>query len=106
MQDSADHDSGAYTVAGNAQALKKGTLKVTDLPPLTVWKDETGKIWSLDHRRLAAFELSGVVKEVPVKFVSKEEVLGDHYKFSNADGGRSIIIQLDDNVLAYVIAKK
>ncbi len=105
MQDSADNNSGQYTVIGNARSLKDGSLKVSDLPPLTVWRDETGRIWSLDHRRLVAFELSGVVDEVPVRFATKEEVQGDFYKFSNADEGRSIVIQLNDSPMAYVLAK-
>ena len=92
-QISAQNDSdGGYTVINNAKALKEGTLKVTDLPKLRVWRDEDGKIWTLDHRRLAAMRLSGAVDDIEVEFVAEEIVKAQQFKFSTQTDGKSIMI--------------
>jgi hypothetical protein len=106
MQAKASNSSGEFTVISNARALKDGTLLAKDLPPLEVWKDESGKIWSMDHRRLAAYELSGNVEIVPVKFVSEEEVISDTFKYSTLSDGKSIIMEIKDTPLAYIVKKK
>ena len=84
-----------YSVVGNARAIKDGTLDITKLPTIKVWRDETGKIWTLDHRRLAAVKLSGVVDKIKVEFVSEEVVKAQKYKFSTQNDGKSILIYLD-----------
>ncbi|WP_408098906.1 hypothetical protein ACJVC5_08300 [Peredibacter sp. HCB2-198] len=92
-QISAQNDSeGGYTVINNAKALKAGTLKVTDLPKLRVWRDEDGKIWTLDHRRLAAMRLSGAVDNIEVEFVPEAVVKEQRFKFSTQTDGKSIMI--------------
>ena len=92
-QISAQNDSdGGYTVINNARALKEGTLKVTDLPKLRVWRDEDGKVWTLDHRRLAAMRLSGAVDDIEVEFVAEEIVKAQQFKFSTQTDGKSIMI--------------
>ncbi|WP_379963022.1 hypothetical protein [Epilithonimonas sp. UC225_85] len=58
MQSSIKNSTGDFTVLGNAEALKYGTLN-PEVLTINVWKDETGKVWTLDHRRLAAFKLEG-----------------------------------------------
>lgn len=55
--------------------------------------------------RLAAYELSCVVDEVPVRFVDEEAVLSDAFKLTNADDGRSMIIQLEESHLAFIVTK-
>ncbi|OWF85734.1 hypothetical protein B4914_16750 [Yersinia entomophaga] len=66
MQSSIKNQTGAHTVLDNAAALANGTLKAADLPAIKVWRDATGKIWTLDHRRLAAFKIAGL-ESVPVQ---------------------------------------
>jgi hypothetical protein len=92
---------GGYKVISNAKSLKKGKLNVSDFPPLRVWKDSTGKIWSMDHRRLAAFVLSGVVNEVPVTWTKPSVV--KHWKnetkyFPISDGNEIDIINIDKGI--------
>jgi ppGpp synthetase/RelA/SpoT-type nucleotidyltranferase len=105
MQSMAHNVSGDYTVIGNAKALKSGKLKTSDLPPLEVWRDKTRKVWSLDHRRLIAYDLSGKVKNVPVTFVDEIKVKEDMFKFQNLDEGESIILKLKDTEFGVVIKK-
>lgn len=86
---------GKYSVVGNAKAFKEGKLKVSDLPPIRVWRDATGKIWTLDHRRLAAMRLSGVIDQVPVEFVDEATVKAQQFKFGTLNGGKSLFVWMD-----------
>ncbi len=97
MQSSIKNKTGDFTVLGNAGALKNGVLKVSDLPTVKVWKDATGKIWSLDHRRLAAFKLADI-KEIPVQWATKSEVAGQMWKMTTKTGGESIRLKMGDGV--------
>ncbi len=58
MQSSIKNQTGEHTVLGNAVALKSGALKATDLPEIRIWQDADGKLWTLDHRKLAAFRIA------------------------------------------------
>lgn len=93
MQSSIKNTTGEYTVLGNADALKSGTLKPSDLPAIKVWKDAQGKIWTLDHRRLAAFKLGGV-EEIPIEWASKSLVESQMWKMTTKTGGTSIKLKL------------
>jgi hypothetical protein len=87
---------GKYSVVGNAKSFKEGKLKVSDLPPIRVWRDATGKIWTLDHRRLAAMRLSGVIEQVPVEFVDEATVKAQQFKFGTLNGGKSLFVWMDE----------
>ena len=93
MQSSIKNTTGEHTVLGNAEALKAGTLKPNDLPAIKVWKDPQGKIWALDHRRLAAFKMGGV-EEIPVEWASKSLVESQMWKMTTQTGGTSINLKL------------
>ncbi|MDY0093176.1 MAG: RHS repeat-associated core domain-containing protein [Candidatus Vecturithrix sp.] len=93
MQSSAKNVTGEYTVLSNVDALKASTLKPTDLPAIRVWKDAQGKVWTLDHRRLIAFKMAGV-KEIPVKWVSKDVVSKEMWKMTTQTDGLSIKLKL------------
>jgi hypothetical protein len=93
MQSSIRNQTGEFTVLQNAEALKAGTLKATDLPPIRVWVDDAGKIWTLDHRRLGAFRL-GELGEVPVQWASPEAVQKEMWKMTTKTGGSSIRLKL------------
>jgi hypothetical protein len=86
---------GKYSVIGNARDIKDGKLDISVLPTLKVFRDETGRIWTLDHRRLAAVKLSGVIKQMKVEFVSEEVVKAQKFKFSTQNDGNSILVHLD-----------
>lgn len=85
-----------YSVINNARAFKEGTLKVEQLPTIRVWRDVEGRVWTLDHRRLAAMKLSGVIDEIPVEFVSEALVKEQAFKFSTRNEGKGILVWVDD----------
>ncbi len=89
MQSSIKNTTGEFTVLGNAASLKSGTLN-PDVLTMSVWKDINGKVWTLDHRRLAAFKLSGL-KKAPVNFTSPT---GQMWKMTTTNGGTSIKLKL------------
>ncbi|EOL8947337.1 ParB/Srx family N-terminal domain-containing protein [Cronobacter dublinensis] len=72
-------------------------MKASDLPPIRIWKDDFGKIWTLDHRRLAAFKLAGL-DEVPFKWASPSEVSKQMWKMSTKTDGKSIILKLSNEI--------
>lgn len=78
---------------GNAEALKKGTLKASDLPEIRIWQDADGQLWSLDHRRLAAFRLAEL-DSVPFKWATRKEVSRQMWKMTTETGGKSIKLKL------------
>lgn len=95
MQNSIKNQTGDYTVLENAQKLRDGILKPNDLPEIRIWKDSTGNLWSLGHRRLAAFKMAGL-DEVPFKWATDEEVSGQMWKMTTKTEGTSIKLKLED----------
>ncbi len=93
MQSSIKNQTGDYIVLDNAQALKEGTLKPSDLPEIRIWIDNDGNLWTLDHRRLAAFRIAGV-DEVPFRWATDEEVASQMWKMITKTGGDSIKLKL------------
>ena len=93
MQSSIKNKTGEYTVLGNAEALKNGTLKVTDLALIRLWKDENGQLWTLDHRRLAAFRLAGL-ESVPFQWATDKEVANQMWKMTTKTNGDTIRLKL------------
>ena len=93
MQSSIKNQTGSHTVLENAEALKNGTLKATDLPNIKVWKDSSGKMWTLDHRRLGAFKQAGL-DEIPIQWATQEEVTSQMWKMTTKNGGTSIKLKL------------
>ena len=94
MQSSIKNITGEHTVLGNAEALRSETLKPSAFPdPMNVWRDTNGKIWTLDHRRLAAYKLSGL-ETVPVEWASPSKVADNLWKMSTKNGGSSIRLKL------------
>ncbi|MDQ0087464.1 RHS repeat-associated protein [Paenibacillus anaericanus] len=95
MQSSIKNQTGNYTVLGNADALRSGTLSSSDLKTINVWRDDMGKIWTLDHRRLAAFRIADI-ENIPVQWASKEMVESQMWKMTTNNGGTSIKLKLGD----------
>ncbi|ENV32716.1 RHS repeat-associated core domain-containing protein [Acinetobacter gerneri] len=94
MQSSAKNQTGDYTVLGNAVSLKNGTLDANILRA-KVWKDGTGKVWTLDHRRLAAFKLAK--KCMPITWASAQEVEQQMWKMTTTNGGTSMKLKLGNS---------
>ncbi len=89
MQSSIKNTIGNFTVLGNAEALANGTLNPNVLR-MNVWKDAGGKIWTLNHRRLGAFKLSGL-SEAPIQWANPS---GQMWKMTTTNGGTSIKLKL------------
>lgn len=105
--DCKNDSDGGYSVISNAKALRDGSLKVEQLPKLRVWRDSDGRIWTLDHRRLAAMRLSGAVNDIPVEFVDEATVQAQRFKFTTRTEGESIFVRVEkpgEENVAIVIA--
>jgi RHS repeat-associated protein len=88
---SKNHD---YTVLGNAKKLEEGVIN-TSLLRINVWKDANGKIWTLDHRRLAAFDLAKK-DAIPVRWEYAKNVEKQMWKMSTKTHGQSIRLKIDN----------
>jgi hypothetical protein len=66
---------------------------------MNVWQDESGKIWTLDHRRLAAFRLSGL-QEAPIQWADPSMQM---WKMTTQNGGISVKLKL--GVGQFIIVK-
>ena len=95
MQSSIKNQTVEHTVLGNAEALKSGALKATDLPEIQIWQDADGKLWTLDHRRLAAFRMAEL-DSVPFRWATDEEVANQMWKMTTKTNGISIKLKLAD----------
>ncbi len=95
MQNSIKNQTSEHTVFGNAEALKSGALKVTDLPEIRIWQDADGKLWTLDHRRLAAFRMAEL-DSVPFRWATDEEVANQMWKMTTKTNGTSIKLKVGD----------
>ena len=91
MQSSAKNTTGDYTVLGNVEALNAGTLD-PDILKIRIWRDNSEKMWTLDHRRLAAFRLAD--KCVPIEEVSRKKAQKHMRKMSTRNGGKSMRLKL------------
>ena len=67
----------------------------TDLPEIRIWQDADGKLWTLDHRRLAAFRMAKL-DSVPFRWATDEEVANQMWKMTTKTNGISIKLKLAD----------
>jgi RHS repeat-associated protein len=72
-----------------ANGLKNGSIDPLTIPPIRIFED-SGKLWTMDHRRLAAFEYAE--KEIPYIWATAKEIKKNRWKFSTENGGLSILI--------------
>ncbi len=86
-----------------AKKIKSKEVSISEIPPLEVWRDTKGRIWSLDHRRLIAYALSNPKDKIPVNFVEKSKVIKDKFKYSNIDNGKSIIVLDKEKEIGIII---
>ena len=92
MQSSAKNQTGDYTVLQNAADLKSGKLDPNILR-INIWKDESGKTWTLDHRRLAAFKIAKI-ECTPVQEANSSMVKRQMWKMTTKTEGKSMTLKL------------
>ncbi|MBK7844037.1 MAG: hypothetical protein IPJ71_10130 [Bdellovibrionales bacterium] len=83
-------ENSSYDVVDNARKLQAGQLSPNELPKIVVFQDTQGRIWTTNHRILAAFLLSGVVEQVPVTWADADTARRNLNKFFPLEDGRSI----------------
>jgi len=93
-----------YNILTTARAIKNHQLNINTLPKISVWQDQQRRIWTLDHRRLAAIILAGNIKNAPVQWATAAEVNKKRYEYTTKNGGTSIILYLTQR-LAVIIRK-
>lgn len=72
--------------------LKAGRVGADDLPPIRTFQKD-GKTFSLDNRRLKAFQEAGVpIRTVPA---TAKEISGESLKFTSKNGGETIRVRGD-----------
>ena len=70
--------------------LKAGRVTADDVPPIRVFERD-GKIFTLDNRRLKAFQEAGVpIKTVPA---TPDEVAREAWKFTTKNEGASVRVR-------------
>ena len=78
------------SVTGLIDALKSGAVKASDLPAIRTFTRD-GQLFSLDNRRLFAFQQAGVkIRTVPA---TASEIANEAFKFTSKNGGTSIRVR-------------
>lgn len=91
MQDSISNHTGDYWVLENAYILNNGG----ELPAsnIKVWcnlADDAKGFWTVDHRRLAAYKLSGRT-QIKVEYINVQELMASNtFKMTSVNKGTSI----------------
>ncbi|MBB5037929.1 hypothetical protein [Prosthecobacter dejongeii] len=75
------------TVKSLAADLRAGKVNATSVPPIRIF-DKDGLMFTLDNRRLAAFQKAEV--KVPYRIATSEEVAKDAKKFTTTNEGKSV----------------
>lgn len=73
-----------------ASGLRSGALDPGSVPPIRVF-ERNGQWFSLDNRRLVAFQQAGV--DVPYRLATPAEVAAEAWKVTTTNGGTSIRIR-------------
>lgn len=78
------------TVNGLADDLRSGVVQPGDVPAIRL-APRNGNYFSLDNRRLAAFQEEGV--DVPYRMATADEIAAEAWKFTTRNDGLSIRIR-------------
>jgi len=82
-------DSG--TIHELAKGLKEGTINPKDIPAVRIYRDEyTGKVYSLDNRRLWAAKEAGV--DINVRWATEGELSKLLNHVTTTNGGTGVIV--------------
>ncbi|WP_304453414.1 RHS repeat-associated core domain-containing protein [Nocardiopsis sp. YSL2] len=82
------------TIEQTAAALRSGYLKPSELPTVRLTA-RNGDLYTLDNRRLVAFQKSGV--PMPFRMATPQEAASEAWKFTTQNRGRSILVRYFDN---------
>lgn len=86
--------SGAFRDGGSvkqlAADLRSGAVDPSSIPPIRVL-ERGGNVYTLDNRRLAAFQEAGV--DVPYRLATPQEIAREGWKFTTTNDGTSILIR-------------
>ncbi|MEV6069443.1 RHS repeat-associated core domain-containing protein [Nocardia sp. NPDC052001] len=89
------HFSNGMTIEHVASGLRSGWLNPADFPPIRLVA-RGGDLFTLDNRRLIAFQKAGMT--VPFRMATVEEALGEAWKFTTQTGGESILVRQTEEV--------
>jgi RHS repeat-associated protein len=90
-QDSISPDFKAgNSVSELAEGLKSGKVNPASVPPIRL-VENNGKLYTLDNRRLAAFQKAGV--RIRVRMATPQEAAKEGYKFTTTNDGTSVRIR-------------
>jgi hypothetical protein len=83
----ADHFRDNRTLVGLSDGLRQGQIKAQDIPPIRIFEHD-GLFFTLDNRRLKAFQDAGV----PIRYRAAlpQEIKEDRIKFTSRNGGVGI----------------
>ena len=70
--------------------LKNGSIKPGSVEPIRIFERD-GQWYSLDNRRLLAFQNAGV--EVPYRVATPAEVAAEGFKMTSTNGGASVRVR-------------
>jgi hypothetical protein len=79
------------SVNDTAAALRNGDISANDFPTIRL-VERDGHMFTLDNRRLVAFQKAGI-PDVPYVMASPEEVAAEAWKFTTKDSGASILVR-------------
>jgi hypothetical protein len=78
------------TIDELAAGLRDGSINPADVPPIRV-VERDGELFTLDNRRLLAFQRAGV--PIPYRFATPEEAASESWKFTTTNNGQSIRVR-------------
>ena len=79
------------SVSDTAAELRNGDVSADDFPPVRL-VERDGNLYTLDNRRLAAFQQAGL-PDVPYEMATSEEAAAEDWKFTTETNGLSIEIR-------------
>ena len=83
--------SDGSSVDDMVQGLKSGTINPNDVPAIRILERD-GALYTLDNRRLYAFQQAGV-DNIPFQWATPQEILNEAWKFTTTNGGTSIQVR-------------
>ena len=70
--------------------LRSGKVSAKDVPPIRVFEKD-GLVYTLDNRRLYAFQKAGV--EIRTVAATSEEIVEEAWKFTTKNAGKSVRVR-------------
>lgn len=71
--------------------LRSGTIDPNDVPAIRIFEKD-GVLYTLDNRRLYAFQQAGI-ENIPYQWATSKEIANEAWKFTTTNGGVSIEVR-------------